>query len=376
MSGSKLLLSCSWLFFLTNPFIAQYGITLWKDILFSGAFLVFCTTLVEITLKSRQNISRSTFAILTLSGLASALLRSNASLVVLAALVIFFFAQREARRIILGAVSIIVIGLALISFPISSVLNVQKGHFAESVSLPLEQISYTILQDGNITDNSKEFLEKIRPLNKLGEAYRSNNANAIKFSPNFNDAFLENHKAEFIFTWIEIGIANPGDYIHAWIDHSKVYWNVFSEPSYCYGSGYNLGGNKEISHNLASSVISKEQYAQYRNTFTSLFAPLFNIGTLVWIALFALLMGLLKKDYGQLLCLSPFLLMWLTYLIAAPAGDFRYMFSFHLALPLLAFLIFRSKAKTDWPDSEDKDSNNVNAPVSQNAVSQGASHER
>ena len=44
----------------------------------------------------------------------------------------------------------------------------------------------------------------------------------------------------------------------------------------------------------------------------------------------------------------PFVVLWMTFLLAAPSNDFRYMLSLHMAFPLFILFAF-------WDFSQEKD---------------------
>ena len=74
---------------------------------------------------------------------------------------------------------------------------IQSAHFAEAVSIPLQQIAYTA-KNNNSLDEEQEFFENIIGIDEMKNLYKENSADEVKFSPNFNDDFLDTHKFEFL----------------------------------------------------------------------------------------------------------------------------------------------------------------------------------
>lgn len=55
--ASEVVFVFAWVFFALNPVIAQYSVTIWKDVLFSGLFLVFVIQYAFLIIKGGEFIS-------------------------------------------------------------------------------------------------------------------------------------------------------------------------------------------------------------------------------------------------------------------------------------------------------------------------------
>ena len=77
----------------------------------------------------------------------------------------------------------------------------------------------------------------------------------------------------------------------------------------------------------------------------------YNIAFAVWAVLFMGVTLLLRRQYSKILPLLPLVLLWGTMLIATPTFcEFRYMYSFHLSLPVLVvYLFLRDTTAQDDP---------------------------
>ena len=80
---------------------------------------------------------------------------------------------------------------------VKSIGIIQSAHFAESISIPLQQIAYTAKSNDSL-DEEHEFFENIISVEEMKKLYVKNSADEVKFSPNFNDNFLDTHKFEFL----------------------------------------------------------------------------------------------------------------------------------------------------------------------------------
>jgi hypothetical protein len=366
-SSSKLLLAISWGYFLLNPLLPWYAVTLWKDILFSGFFLVFCVEIAGITVfetcgarrANRRTRSaepapsmkaarptRTTTAALIVSGLFCCLLRSNGTMIVSLTLLILIIACNRLRRYLMYLVLATVLPALLITGPLCSALGIQKAHFAEAVSIPLQQMARVVADDGTISEADTELLNTILPLEQVKECYDETTPNAVKFAPDFNDAYLESHKDEFFNAWLRTGLANPSTYLRAWIAQTATFWCVDETTWYLSAPGYSLDPyltDDDVivnrSNNHLAGVVSIENFRAVTLQAVQALGPLFNSGFLAWFLLYALLVALCTKDKRMVLALVPALALWGCFLLAAPSDDFRYMLGIHLMVPLLiAFL--------------------------------------
>lgn len=80
---------------------------------------------------------------------------------------------------------------------IKSIGVIQSAHFSETVAIPLQQIAYTAKSNDGLGEE-QEFFENIIGVDEMKKLYVENSADEVKFSPNFNDDFLDTHKLEFL----------------------------------------------------------------------------------------------------------------------------------------------------------------------------------
>ena len=78
-------------------------------------------------------------------------------------------------------------------------------------------------------------------------------------------------------------------------------------------------------------------------------ADFISVCGLVWIVVFVWAAGILLRRKGAWLYILPLALLWGTNMIAAPTyAEFRYLFSFALAIPfLIAMLFMRQKNENE-----------------------------
>ncbi len=335
----KWLVLICWLFFLWDPLLGWYSVTMWKDILFSGVLACFALLVAELIIDPERFAgSRLNFAFLIVAAVLCSLLRSNGFLAVLVALVpaCVFCSPACRKKIRIGSVCAVAVYL-VVTGPLYGLAGVVSAHFSETVGVPLQQIACVSQNGGSVSAEDKAVFDAILPFEEWGEAYRTNTPNPVKFSEDFNDDYLDQHKLEFIVSWIRTGLANPAMYLKAWILQTDDYWSLNSQTWYTSGVGYDIGNGKQ-SQPLSWSFIEADDLSSLFDASVNAFPFLFSIGSLSWIMLSCVFVAVWKKRYKNIAFFLPFAALWLTFLLAAPANDFRYMFSLHLAFPL--FLMF------------------------------------
>lgn len=246
--------------------------------------------------------------------------------------------SEDMKKYIAGLTVCVVVAYGVVTGPIYSFANISPAHFSETVGVPLQQMAKVIHDGGDLSEEDEAFLSNILPLDSWKALYTESTPNAIKFAPSFNDKFLEDNKQDFFGTWIRLGINNPGTYVKAWISQTKDYWSLNSHTWYISkpgledlseGEDYRDGLYWPISEALVNSALTMAVAA---------FPHLYSIGSLAWIMLLCCFIAVLKKRWTAMVFCIPFVILWGTFLLAAPANDFRYMLVLHLSVPL--FLLF------------------------------------
>lgn len=338
---SKSLWVMSLVFFACNPLIARYAVTIWKDVPFAGVVLLLCLVVVEIARTRGAVLKKKTWLVafvLLLAGVV--LLRSNGFLVavIVVGALILFCRRGEIFRVVCSGVGAVV-GIFIAQSLVFTLLGVAPAHFSESVSLPLQQIARSVVEGGEIGEEQSEVIEGVLPLERIEELYLPITPNTLKFAPDFDDAFLESHKVEFLYAWVSSFPANVGSYMRAWYDETNTYWSVTASSWLVVEAGYDLydrGVNRTESllPSLAQSENSPFSGERPTEGVRALVPFLFNVGCIVWFMLFCVMAQACFRRKASMFFYLPNVVLWATFLVAAPiATEFRYMFSLFLALP-------------------------------------------
>lgn len=351
ITRSKTILVISLLFLLVNPLLAIYSVTVWKDVIFGCVLYVLLIRIFEFADNPACFTSSITQKIsLALILVACSLLRSNGIAVAFVGCIalIAFSKLRNLPTLkptITVSVSTLVV-VVLVTSALYPALGLRSAHFSESVSLPIQQVGRTIHDDGFITPWNMDTFDHILSLDDWESSYKPEIVDPIKFNAAFDDEYLESNKLAFIKAWIRTGFNNPEIYFLAWTDQTQAFWNIPSSTMYFGGSGYILEGTETQTFRNSIAYVADEEFvisAGY--AFIDLCWPFTNAAFLAWLILFALLLSLYRREYDSVIILLPLIALWLTYLVAAPANDFRYIFPLYLALPLVAYTLLPDKTR-------------------------------
>lgn len=324
-------------FFSCNPIILCYSVTMWKDVLFSSGILVISLLLFELAYISKREIGALETIIKPLVSLfffllMISLLRSNG---LITAVVIYFgllIVMRRFRKIISAMTLMLVLIVLFIQGPIYNALGAQPAHFSETVAIPLQQLSAVVVNDGSIDSESRETLDRIVPFETIKDKYQAHASNGVKFAEDFNDDYLDTHKADFIKAWVFTMPANLKTYVKAWINETSGYYQPFS-------SAHVLRVGKIIADNVKSvSLLPLLPHYLQVNEIIDAMPALASAGTLFWILIMSVVVTCWTYKQGRIVCMLlpylPYLILVVVLLVAVPIKyDFRYVYSLMLAIP-------------------------------------------
>lgn len=342
------------LYFILNPVFAVYSITMWKDILFGGMMLVYVIFLFNIV-DSRGKSIESKKNLLFFLGVSFllAFFRNTGVYIILSVFIATSLYLKACRKRLIPAFLSVLLLIAIIQGPIYRAFQIKSSPFAEAVGIPLQQIGRTLAQNGTVSDRQLEQIDQIMPAERIKTVYWPFSVDNIKFDRKFNNINLEKNKTEFLKTWLELFVPNSKEYFKAYAMETYGYWYIGIQNWILFDGVKGYGGQTYgvVSRNLFTEWTGHDlrhkmwDYFKRLNHFP-LTAPLFSIGFLFWMFLFCAVILFIRHQKRYLLPLLPLAVLWLTLMAAAPTYcEFRYMFSFALAVPFI--FLFCLKGPSD-----------------------------
>ncbi|MGI6283009.1 DUF6020 family protein [Caproicibacterium sp. XB2] len=335
-------------YFVLNPVFSIYAVTMWKDILFSAFTLLYLLQLYNILQSGGEKLQSLGYLVgFVLLNILLCFLRNNGYYLVFVTLVILAVLYRKYWKRVLPAFLAVLILVPVIQGPGYKAANVAASPFAESVGIPLQQIGYTVANDGAVTVEQKAFLNQILPLDTMKKSYRPYIVNPIKFNSAFNNNFLESHKGEFIKVWAQMLRPNWKKYVKAYLMETVGYWHIGTanwialygavDPEMCRMVG--IVQPDAVSFAWSRGAVKNSLDCLQKQI--PVLSLILSIGFLFWAVLYAAFQMIIQKRRKKLLLLVPLLLLWLTLMVATPTFcEFRYMFAFSVAFPLVVLLSF------------------------------------
>lgn len=349
-TGSRKLAVVFLAWYLLMPYHITYSFTMWKDVPFAAASTFFITSSYRI-LKGKGKRNHVDQFIWILSGVGVCLLRSNGFLAFAASAVVFAMLFWNDHKRMLLVLAAILFGCFVLKHPVLKALDVAQPDPIESLSVPLQQISRTVLEGKQLTPEQRELLNQVVDVDRIPETYIGRISDPMKalVRERNNQQYLSEHRLEFLKLYVSLGIRNPDVYLHAWVEQTKGYWN----GGYSYWRWYDTKIAphfwQENSFGLEHSIASKSLYQLYLSYEALFETPLLQcvscIGLYSWTLIFAVYAAWLKQDKEAFFTSVMPIMIIGTLLVATPVhAEFRYAYSVVCVMPLILTASFKKKA--------------------------------
>ena len=328
------------LFYAFYPVNALYSITMWKDIPFAMVMLVFSIMMSEIATNKEQFMeSKIKNILLIISMLLVMLFRNNGFYVILLTIpCLFIFSTKYYKKLIV--ISGVVIATYMIwKGPVFSLLNIQQGSSREALSIPLQQFARVSKNHSEtLTDNEKSQIYKYLPTENLAEIYTPKISDPVK--NNFSNEGFAGDKIGLVKLYVKLAIKYPRTTLESFLCNNFGYW-------------YPEAIHWVVGREVLETTRPKEQELDLKNTpiielgclekFDALLdrrdlplnSMLYSIGFTFWIVLIMLMYAIYKKKYNLIIMYIPIVILWLTTNASPVFGEYRYIYSMFICLPLL-----------------------------------------
>ena len=331
------------------PYNILFSFTIWKDVLFGAFFLIFTVSLFRCfhSFYSSKKSKIILFTLLTISGLAVCLFRSNALLAIFASTIIFFIIFKKKYFKLGILLTLIVIAAFILKRPILAIINVKQTDTIESLSIPSQQIAKTLKYNmEQISEEDLSIINNIANPTEIAEAYNPTISDPVKntIRKYNNQSFIKERATDLIALYIKLGVQHPMQYLTAWIDQTRGYWNGgYSFWIWANEVQINDYGIQRNDNSLLSKLFDGYVEIYHHTTFLQ---PFISIGLIIWILLVLLYQAIVNKNKTNLFLLIPILATWATLLIATPVfSEFRYIYFAFTTAPFLTIITFLKPSK-------------------------------
>lgn len=326
------------------PHNIVYSVTLWKDIPFAGATALFITSLYRL-LRGVGKSKTGNDLVFVLGALGFSLWRTNGWYAFLATVLVMLpLLWKKNRRLLVLMTAVLVFCWILIN-PVLSVLGVSETNLVEAFAVPMQQVARVIAEGRELTAEESYLLGEIFWLDKVPELYNPLTVDPVKFETFRYDRVehIADNAGEYLHLYLSLGLKYPGDYLKAWIEETKGYWNGgYFFWIYTLQMGSNPYG---IATAVSENLIGRLFAAAFRYLEKPVFLqPLTSIGLHVWALVTCALVNGLKKKEEVLLCIAPLALVAGLWIGTPVYSEFRYAYPVILSMPMiLGVTVFESK---------------------------------
>ncbi len=321
------------LYYSLIPVHGYYSIVMWKDVMFAGTLLLLTMETIKIIEKEEKLQFNSVVSFIIVS-IFCVFFRNNAIymyiILAFASLIIF---KKHIK--IFGVAFFIVFSIYLIiKKPVFNYLNITKSSSAEYIGMPLQQVGRMAFKNVKFTEDEKELINKLMPLEVMAVSYNPRLSDGIKFNENYNGAIFDNNKLEYLKLYLKLVYEHPSVALESYAISTLGYWypgvEYWSVTSSIIENNYGLEMHSKLPEN-AKKVITKLESREL---------PIVNIewsiGFCFWIIL---IFGVISAEKNKIKGVYPFVPIfgiWLTMMIASPVfAEFRYIYGAYTCLPLL-----------------------------------------
>lgn len=217
------------LYFGLSSYIASYSIAMWKDPIFNMSLAILTLLLADCLISRGACTHQLKWKILfLLSSLCIVFLRSNGLAV--AALVVCWILVCIVRRTALTGYTFIACALTIlmacnciITGPVYTSLGILPSENEEALGIPLNQMARVAATGAQMSDEDKQYLDSILPLDLYSDVYSPCCIDPIKWNDSFNSTPLHDN---FLTHWVSMFIKNPITFFESWELQTFGFWTI------------------------------------------------------------------------------------------------------------------------------------------------------
>lgn len=344
------LILLTFLFVTINPIISIFSIIMTKDVYFTGFVILFIIELLKL-IEDHNNYLKKVhnWIIFILVTVLACLFRNNCIYAYICIVPILIIVLRKYLKQIL-LISLLPIGLyLLINNGLYNLLGVKEGDSREKLSVPIQQISYVVINhDKELNNNTKKIINNYIPYEIIKKKYNPRFADPIKIA--FKTDNYNQNKIDFYKVYFKLLRKYPSNYISSFLSLNIPYWypdantidnyskRIYIETDNKKNKYHYVERNSKLPY-LYKQYEKVANYSAFENV--PIISNIFSITTPIWIVLFIMFLLIYKKRYKYILITIFLILFWFTYLLG-PVSNFRYILPIFSLYPLLFVLGFNT----------------------------------
>ena len=225
-----------------------------------------------------------------------------------------------------------------------NVYEIRQADFAESVSIPVQQLARVVAEQESLTQEQTQSLSHFMDIDQIASLYQPEVSDPIKnLIRSTSSNYLDNHKSEFFSLWLSVGISHLRTYFDAYFAQTHGFW--YPDASYEVGLSDGIYPNEfglTWQPLLKGSLVVKIREILFKLwELIPLFGFLWSMGGMFWLILISQVLCLRQSRSANAILMIPAVALVLTLCIATPvATEFRYAYALFHGLPLYLILPF------------------------------------
>lgn len=364
-SSSRLFRLLAAAYYILQPALAIYSISMLKDTVFSSLLVLYGILLFLMKETSFRNPAEGSFVpdnqrrkalflLFLVSSLLISVLRSNGIYIVAACLLFLLITDPRGRKqLLITALSVLLVNIA--GSMIMQHYNV-RHNASETLGIPIQQISAVVAYSGDLSSEEEDILRQYIEPEKIRELYDPGSADPVKWSDSFNRPYLNASTGEFLSLWARLLPKNFKIYVQAYLQETYWFWAPVQQGGIqMFDTIEDIMDNDYLADFLVQNGIHdapvlKGTASNFLKSFYQSGSHFFREGVCFWIMIFSIVLASCRKwKFRQILPFYlPQLLTWLTIMVSTPINNsFRYVLFYAYAMPIyVLFMTHHANAST------------------------------
>lgn len=361
-SSSRLFRLLAAAYYILQPALAIYSISMLKDTVFSSLlvlygillFLIKETSSAEGSFVPDNQRRKAFFLLFLVFSLLISVLRSNGIYIVAACLLFLLITDPRGRKqLLITALSVLLVNIA--GSMIMQHYNV-RHNASETLGIPIQQISAVVAYSGDLSSEEEDILRQYIEPEKIRELYYPGSADPVKWSDSFNRPYLNASTGEFLSLWARLLPKNFRIYVQAYLQETYWFWAPVQQVGIqMFDTIEDIMDNDYLADFLVQNGIHdapvlKGTASDFLKSFYQSGSHFFREGVCFWIMIFSIVLASCRKwKFRQILPFYlPQLLTWLTIMVSTPINNsFRYVLFYAYAMPIyVLFMTHHANAST------------------------------
>ena len=328
--------------YIVEPIHCIYAVSILKDSAFAYALLLysFYLILMENWTREESQIRILKWTVYIILSCLVCFLKSNGlyAWIFTCPFLLFHFRKRIRPWVITtGIIVICILGYKGILLP---GCHVEEPDMVESLSVPLQQIAFTVQDKGDFSEKDLEMLAHIGEVEQLGEVYSNHISDPVKnyIREQGDQDWIKENKGSFIKTYISIGLKNPIPYLVAFFNQSKGFWyQKMSNYIYLEEGVHRFAAEIGVQRDSVFPDRISELMDKVMQKYTDIWHRFWSLALTTYVMIFCITYCLIRKR--TCFYFAPQVGVLLTLMIATPVNDeFRYVYGIYLAVPLMMLI--------------------------------------